>query len=148
MKHGAFNLIERIIPLVFLFSVAGCAEDYLASGLPMLKDQPISKAVHYLGPAAEEKKTGDKTIYTWVNEESGSFLMPSESSYPEVVQSNGHPMVVYSGAGTPQMTNTYNWHCRLDITTKNGIIVDTQYQGNTAGCEVFSKKLKRLSRQR
>ncbi len=70
--------------------------------------------------------------------------MPDETSYPVVIQNGGHPSVAFTGSRMPS-ADTYNWHCRLDIVANKGVIVHTQYQGNTAGCEVFSDKLKPLA---
>ena len=144
MSLKTFNPIKRIIPVIILCILTGCAEDYLATGLPMLEGKPVSQAVHYLGPPTEQKTTSGNTTYSWINNQSGTFYVPSESSYPEVVRSNGRGMVGDSGSGAPPMEDTYNWHCRLDIIVDKGTIVHTQYKGNTGGCEMFSDKLKPL----
>lgn len=130
--------------VIFVLALTGCTQNYLATGLPLLEGQPISQAVHYLGPPTEEKKISGETIYTWVNNQSGSFYVPDTASSPVVVQNGGHPAMVFTGTAMPPMPDTYNWYCRLYVTAQKGVIVNTRYEGNTGGCEVFSDKLKPL----
>jgi hypothetical protein len=138
MKHQAGVIISILI-------LAGCAQDYLATGLPRLQGQPVSQAVHYLGPPTEQKKADGRTTYTWVNNQSGTFYVPDTASQPVVVQNGGHPALVFAGSSPPPMPDTYNWHCRLDITAEKGVISHTTYEGDAAGCQVFSEKLKPLA---
>ena len=139
------KLRRSAAPLVLcLCLLTACAQDYLASGLPLLEGKPVAQAIHYLGPPTEEKKASGKTTYSWVNEQTGNFNTSGEAGYPVVVQSGGHPVMSFSAPGRAPVENTYDWHCRLDITAEKGVIVHTGYQGNTAGCGTFSDRLKPL----
>ena len=137
MKH-------RICAFISVLILAGCAQDYLAAGLPMLKGQPVSQALGYLGPPAEKVQVGDETIYTWINAQSGSFHVPDMAPYPVIVQNGGHAAVTFTQPPMSGVANTYDWHCRLDITARKGVIVRTAYDGNAGGCKMFSDKLKPL----
>ena len=141
--------LKRIAPVILLcgllFALAACAEDNLAAGLPMLEGRPVSQAVHYLGPPTEENKISGETAYSWVSNQSGSFYVPETASYPVVVQNGGHPTMAFTQPNTPPMPDTYNWHCRIDIIADNNVIVHTHYQGDGAGCKIFSDKLKPLA---
>jgi hypothetical protein len=132
-----------ICAFISIFALAGCAQDYLATGLPRLEGQPVAQALDYLGPPSEKIKTGNDTIYTWINNQSGSFNVPQPTPSPVVVQNGGHPTVVFRQP-MPSVPNTYDWHCRLDITARKGVVVHTDYEGDSAGCHVFSEKLKPL----
>ncbi len=67
MKH-------RARAVIFVLVMTGCTQDYLAAGLPLLEGKPVSEAVRYLGPPTEENKTSGQTTYSWVNNQTGSFL--------------------------------------------------------------------------
>ena len=132
------------VPLA-LCLLAGCAEDRLAAELPALQGQPAAQVVHYLGTPTETIKTVDSTTYSWINRQTGSFYVPDNSSQPVVVSgSNGHPTIAFTQPHMPPMQDTYDWHCRLDIIAKKGVIIDTHYDGNAGGCQGFSDKLKPL----
>lgn len=137
MKHhiGAF---------ISVLALAGCTHDYLATGLPKLEGQPVARVLAYLGAPADKKKTGSVTTYTWLNNQSGSFYVPEMAPSPVIVQNGAHPTVAFSEPAAPPVPDTYNWHCRLDITANKGMIVHTAYEGNAGGCQIFSEKLKPL----
>ena len=134
-------------PICIFISVlllAGCAHDYLATDLPKLEGQPVAQTLAYLGPPAEKKQADSGITYTWINNLSGSFYVPDTAPSPVVVQNGAHPTVAFSQPHLPPVPNTYNWHCRLDITAQKGVIVHTAYEGNAGGCQIFSEKLKPL----
>jgi hypothetical protein len=112
--------------------------------LPLLEGKPLSQAVQYLGPPTEKMKMSVGTTYSWVNVQTGTFNVPDTAAYPAVVQNGAHPTVAFTQPSAPPAQDTYNWHCRLDIVADKGVIVHTQYEGDTGGCEIFSDKLKPL----
>jgi hypothetical protein len=138
MKH-------RICVLVSALVLASCAgQDNLAASLPKLEGQPMAQVLARLGTPTEKVHTDSDTLYTWIYNQSGSFYTPNTASYPVVIQNAGHPTVAFTQPPMPSVANTYDWHCRLEITAKKGVIVHTAYQGNAAGCQTFSEKLKPL----
>ena len=134
---------RRLCTFISVLVLTGCSQDNLATGLPMLKGQPVSQAIGYLGQPAETRQIAGETTYSWLNDQSGSFYVPDAASYPVVSQNGGHPAIGFSQPSMPSL-NTYDWHCRLDIIAKQGIIVHTAYEGNAGGCQIFSDKLKPL----
>ena len=135
---------QRICVFISVLILTGCAHDYLATGLPMLKGQPVSQALGYLGPPTQKVHVGEEMPYTWINAQNGSFNVPDTAPYPVVVQNGGHPSVAFTQPPMSAATNTYDWYCRLDITARKGVIVHTAYNGNAGGCRMFSNKLKPL----
>jgi hypothetical protein len=131
--------MRKIIPVILLCALAGCATDNLGTVLPMLEGQPVSEAVHYLGEPTEKSAT----TYTWVYDQSGTFDEPTGPSPVVVSGGPGHPVVSFPQQ-TPTMANSYHWHCRLTTVAENGIIAHTSYEGDAAGCKVFSDKLRQL----
>ena len=129
----------------FIPILAGCTAtpDYLTTGLSRLEGRPVAELRSYLGEPTLKWQAGEKTAYAWINNRTGRFDMPRTAPMPVVVQRGGVPVVTYTNQ-PPSIVDDYNWYCRIDVTTKKNVIVDTAYQGNAGGCQAFNAKLKPL----
>jgi len=134
-----------VLTAFLAFILSGCANDYLAAGLPLLEGKPLSQAVHYLGDPTEEKKLNGKTMYSWINDPGSAFYAPDIAPHPIIIQNQGRPVVAFSEAGSSSyQTGFHERHCRLDIVADRGIVTHTQYRGTGGGCWIFSDQLKPL----
>jgi hypothetical protein len=145
MRRQSSTILKIFSALLLPCLLSGCAKDYLTTGLPMLEGKPIAQAVYYLGYPTEEKKILNKTMYSWINHQSGSFFVPDSVLYPAVSNAYGSPVMVFSRPVYPPREEFYNWSCRLDIVTDNDIIVYTQYRGNGGACQIFNDQIKPLA---
>jgi len=134
--------MRKIISMVSVCLLAACATDNLGTVLPMLEGRPAAEAVRYLGAPTDQKSSGAETTYSWVYDQSGTFDQPTGPS-PVVVSGGAHPTVSFSQPA-PVMPDNYHWHCRLTAVADKGIIAHTSYEGDSAGCKVFSDKLRKL----
>lgn len=126
-----------IITGIFL---SGCAFDTLDKGLPLLQGQKIDTAVSYFGPPDKEQNFGDKKYYTWQRHIQSTITLPKKTSTTGYVAGR-----YVSATSTTWEDEPFNYDCDVKITTnKKGIIEETNYEGNDAGCEYFARKIKKI----
>ncbi|MBI3440446.1 MAG: hypothetical protein HY052_01350 [Proteobacteria bacterium] len=138
--------MKKVSLILMFLLLSGCAEDYLAAGLPQLEGQPLSVAVQYFGPPTEKHQEARQTTYTWSREETSRYYVPETVSGPDVIRADrGGGFAVYPGTSAYYTEREYIWHCRVEIVAENGIIIDAQYHGDGAGCRRFNKQIRPLA---
>lgn len=134
--------MKKPAPLFLSLILAACAADNLATGLPALEGKPIAEAIGFLGPTANKQEMNGETVYVWTHEETGSYDIPAAMTSPSI----GPTGQVYSRNDLAMDTQTYTLSCRIEISTHNGLISATHYEGGP-GCHTFSEKLAPLAKK-
>ncbi|WP_454700824.1 hypothetical protein [Agrobacterium burrii] len=118
-----------------LVVLSGCvSSEQINAGVNTLKGKPYQSAFSTLGFPDEEKKIAGFTVYTWSNQSSGSYTVPTYNTATTYV--NGQ--TVYSQIQGSQ-THNYSYSCKLDlIVDSKGIVIDTKLEGDIGGCERYA----------
>jgi hypothetical protein len=128
--------ILRAAASILLLTLVGCvtSED-IRAGVSTLKGQPYKVAFDRLGFPDREDKIAGYTVYSWLNQNAGSYTVPTYQTATSYV--NGQP--IYTSIQGTQ-TESYNYYCKLDvIVDASGIVSDTKIDGNLGGCERYAK---------
>ncbi len=119
-----------------LLGLTGCVtgED-IDAGVNTFKGQHYKVAFAALGFPDAENKIAGYTVYTWGNQSSGSYVVPTTQTATSYV--NGQ--VVYTTV-QGSTVESYNYQCKLDLIVDNsGTVVDTKVDGNIGGCERYAR---------
>lgn len=132
-------VLKRIIALLSLAAVAGCATQQLDAGLKGLIGRPISEAVGRLGyPDSQREMMGDK-LYVWST--SHTAVMPIMNTSTTTGSVGGAP--VY-GQTTGMTMVPMNANCLIQVAvTESGIIKSYQWRGNEMGCQLYARAFRR-----
>lgn len=128
------NMIKAL-SAISLVALTGCVTpENIRAGTDTLKGQPYQVAFKRLGFPDRENRIAGHTVYSWVNQSSGSYSVPTTQSATSYV--NGQ--AIYTTVqGT--RTESYDYSCKLDlIVDPKGIVVDTKLEGNIGGCERYA----------
>ncbi|MCM2451928.1 hypothetical protein [Agrobacterium vitis] len=130
---------KTAITAALMLALAGCQTfETMDAGLAGLKGRSYQTAFDVLGFPDGEKQIAGKRVFTWANQNSGSYSVPTYNQSTAWV--NGSPVQIQS-QGTA--TESYDYHCRIDVIVNDkGIVEDTKYDGNIGGCERWAAKMK------
>lgn len=127
-----------------LLVLSGCVttED-INAGVLTLEGKPYQYAFDRIGYPDMERKIAGKTVFTWVNRESGTYAVPDTETATAIV--DGH--IITTEIQTTRL-ESYNYHCKLDLIVNSGGIVErAESEGNLQGCKRYAalapKKKKR-----
>ncbi|CAN7287213.1 hypothetical protein [Neorhizobium sp. LjRoot104] len=129
------HTVLKALSALSLLAVSGCvtSED-IRAGTDTLKGQPYQVAFQRLGFPDRESHIAGHTVYSWENQNSGSYSVPTSQTATSYV--NGQ--VVYTTVQGSR-TESYSYSCKLDlIVDPKGIVVDTKLEGNIGGCERYA----------
>lgn len=130
------NYLLKTFSVISLMGLAGCvtSED-IHSGVNTFKGQSYKVAFAQLGFPDGENKIAGHTVYTWGNQNSGTYTVPTYQTATTYV--NGQAITTKIQGST---TESYNYQCRLALIVNSaGIVVDTKVEGNIGGCERYAK---------
>lgn len=74
-------VIQLMLLVLFLLSVAGCTHRAMDSAVASWRDQPISDVIAAWGKPSEELRVSGKHLYIWNNFD-GALLMPEVKRPP------------------------------------------------------------------
>ena len=133
--------------LVFLaVSMIGCATvSNIDTKLANLKGAPIERVVVYLGAPDSYVELPNTRIYRWLNSETLDLVIP-DTTYGSGYSTSGE-YVTTTNYGTK--TTSTDLSCRITLTTnREGVIRDSEVQGDFISCGAFAKKVERIPQQR
>jgi hypothetical protein len=132
-----FNLRTMFLFISFLV-VANCSTfDDMKKGLDHLNGQHIRTAISYLGYPNSQRVVAERKIYTWHNEDSGSYTVPNTNYNTGYIDG-----VPFNYTTTTNSTHNYNYACTIDlIVDDNERIISWQYNGDAGGCRSYSNRL-------
>lgn len=118
-----------------LMMLVGCVTGQdIKAGIGTLKGQPYKVAFERLGFPDQENKIAGYTVYSWLNQNSGSYSVPTYQTATTYV--NGTPIFTNIQGSE---TQSYNFHCKLDVIVDGtGTVIDTKIEGNLGGCERYA----------
>lgn len=127
-------------PLLPIFYVcvtmlSGCVttED-INAGVMTLEGKPYQYAFDRIGYPDMERKIAGRTVFTWVNQESGTYTVPDTETATAIV--DGH--LITTEIQTTRL-ESYNYHCKLDLVVNSGGIVErAESEGNLQGCKRYA----------
>lgn len=128
---------RTVFPLLLggLSLLSGCVttED-INAGVLTLEGKPYQYAFDRIGYPDMERKIAGKTVFTWVNRESGTYTVPDTETATAMV--DGH--FITTEIQTTRL-ESYNYHCKLDlIVNASGIVERAESEGNLQGCQRYA----------
>ncbi|WP_026283348.1 hypothetical protein [Rhizobium sp. 2MFCol3.1] len=130
------KFLLKTISIASLVALTGCvtSED-IQSGVNTFKGQNYKAAFAQLGFPDAENKIAGHTVYTWGNQNSGSYTVPTYQTATTYV--NGQAITTNIQGSR---TESFNYECRLSLIVNSaGIVVDTKVEGNLGGCERYAR---------
>lgn len=118
---------------------AGCATfSQMESGLDRLVGQPIQAAFDTIGYPSGKQRYGSDTVYYWSSSHQGGMVVPTVQSTSGYVGSTP----VY-GTTTGSQYVPINAQCEIKIITNSSDMISKwEYNGNHAGCDAYTRRLK------
>ncbi len=125
----------NLLPIASLAVLAGCVtSEQIHAGTDTLKGQSYKTAFARLGFPDQERKIAGYTVYSWTNQDSGTYSVPTYQTATSYV--NGQ--AIYTNIQGSR-TESYNYQCKLDLIVNSaGIVEDTKLEGNLGGCERYA----------
>jgi hypothetical protein len=122
--------IGLLFTLLGALALGACATfGDMDKGLASLMGQDAEVAFNVLGYPSNKQQFGDKTVYTWVRNQSSTLVTPQ---------------TVPSGTGYTTY-NTYtpvNYNCKITLVANpSGKLVKWGYDGNLGGCGPYIRWL-------
>ncbi|WCJ63920.1 hypothetical protein [Agrobacterium tumefaciens] len=129
------KLIRVAAATAILAALAGCVtSEQIDAGANTFKGQHYQTAFKRLGFPDQERKIAGHTVYSWLNQNSGSYTVPTYNTATTYV---GGQAIYTQVQGS--RTESYDYHCKLDLVVDSkGIVIETKVDGNIGGCERYA----------
>jgi len=130
--------IKLLAALAALGLLAGCVTfEQVDKGLSTLKGKTLNEVIAILGYPDAERTIAGKKIYTWANRNAGTYTLPTTNTVTTWV--DGYPVTSTVYGST---TESYDYHCKVDVIFGKNVVEEVQYKGNLGGCEQYAKLAK------
>jgi len=134
----------RVIALLLLSTIAGCALQTLEKGLPYLVGKPIDAAVNVLGFPNSRMDIAGYTIYVWDNRYSSTIPIVSTNTATTTGYVGVTP-VYGTTSGTTVNYVPVHYQCQIKLSVDaSGLINRWEYFGNQGGCQHYANGVKRI----
>lgn len=119
-----------------LLPLTSCVtSEQIGAGVHSFEGKPYKVAFDALGYPDQERVIDGKRVFTWSNQNSGSYSVPTSSTATTFV---GGRTITTTIQGT--RTESYDYNCKVDMVVgSSGIIEKAQGEGNIGGCERYAK---------
>ncbi|MBS1167435.1 MAG: hypothetical protein H6R00_3460 [Proteobacteria bacterium] len=130
LRLGGVTLVAGVL--------AGCSTFAdIEAGLADLRGKPIDAAVYQLGYPTNKITISGENVYTWSNQNSGSYTMPQNN-----IGYGYAGTIPFSYNYTTYQTQSYDYYCIITIVTdEKDVIIKAGYEGNIGGCTRYSRRL-------
>ena len=131
--------MKKLILLMLVLLVSGCSNSFesLQAGLDSLRGYSQEELFMALGmPDSKLQMDKDTVVYTWVNQRSGTILMPTTQTATGYIGTT--PITINSYGSQPV---NYNYLCTIKYVVKDGMAVSYEYNGNEGGCAPYAERV-------
>ena len=146
---------KPLIVLLTCLLISGCATKAMQDNLHYLQGKDIEVAIYYLGIPDNQFEIKDHDVYIWSHQNSGSYVTPVTNTSDYHGNSVHHGYGVFGGFGTTfgsvsttsYVNQGYNHFCTIKaLTDRQNIVQQISFDGNDAGCRVFSNSMSAIAR--
>ncbi len=135
----------RILLILIVLIIFGCAGQTLNKNLPYLMGKNIQYAINVLGAPSNVSEYGGTQFVSWSVNHQGSMILPTSNT--STTTGYVGTMPVYGTTTTMgTMVVPINAVCTVTLHVQGGAITRWEWQGNEAGCSQFASRVQSLSK--